>query len=106
MDSSNPLQIQWDPRAHPILCFIAICFALWMSGIMRPEVHTGTWHTCNDPNLKGKFHWSCCDNLVYESHCTRFSQHRAQWWVNLKRRTVGLAPPPTAPAKASNKKTK
>jgi hypothetical protein len=35
-----------------------------------PERHSGVWHTCNDPALKGKWHWSCCDVQDKKADCT------------------------------------
>ena len=39
--------------------------------ILDPGRHYGEWHTCNDPKLKGRFHWSCCDELNQNAECKR-----------------------------------
>jgi hypothetical protein len=89
-----------------------LAFGLPRSALRRPECHRGEWHTCDDPKLRGKWHWSCCDHLEHESHCTRL-----QWAVRLKRATVGLLPrsqcttlatatPLSTPGKGGKKKRK
>ena len=41
--------------------------------LCQPERHRGEWHTCNDKALKGRWHWSCCDNTKKESYCSNYS---------------------------------
>ena len=55
--------------------------------IKRAEKHAGVWHQCDDPALKGKWHWSCCDNLKKVSYCTKYPE-----LVGLKTKVVGLMP--------------
>ena len=55
-----------------IAMFTALVVLLWFNRdwLWDPEAHAGEWHTCDDPKLKGKWHWSCCDQTDKNAKCT------------------------------------
>ena len=55
---------------------VMLVFYWWnRDWLLEPEVHRGVWHTCDDPKLKGKWHWSCCDALDQKAKCTNNAEY-------------------------------
>ena len=78
---------------------VMLVFYWWnRDWLLEPEVHRGVWHTCDDPKLKGKWHWSCCDSLEKDGHCRTW-----QPLVEMKQR-LGLLPDLTRKKKSWEEK--